>query len=118
VALDKMPTTLALIAIFAGLLLGCASAGTVSWYLLLSRSYRAVKNRIAIRLGQLVTLVSICGGLLLIQVFEAHLGIKRHSAPYYAAVWSFLFGSICVMFFSLRADLRWRKSVGLYRKAN
>jgi hypothetical protein len=113
-----MPTTLTLIAIFAGLLLGCASAGAVSWYLVLSRSYRAVKNRIAIRLGQLVTLVSICGGLLLIQVFEAHLGIKRHSAPYYAAVWSFLFGFICVMFLALRVDLRWQKSVGLYRKVN
>jgi zinc transporter ZupT len=114
-----MPTTLTLIAIFAGLLLGCASAGAVSWYLVLSRSYRAVKNRIAIRLGQLVTLVSICGGLLLIQVLEAHLRIKRHSASYYyAAVWSFLFGFICVMFLALRVDLRWQKSVGLYRKAN
>jgi hypothetical protein len=108
-----MPTTLTLIAIFWGLLLGCASAGAVSWYLLLSRSYRAVKNRIAIRLAQLVTLVSICGGLLLIHLLGAHLDIKPHSAPYYAAVWSFLFGFICVMFLALRADLRWQKSVGL-----
>lgn len=113
-----MPTTLTLIAIFAGLLLGCASAGAVSWYLLLSRSYRAVRNRTAIRLGQFVTLVSICGSLLLVQVSETHLGIKRHSAPYYSVIWSFLFGFICLLFFALRADLRWQKSVGLNGKAD
>jgi len=105
-----------LIAALAGILLGCALAGAMCWYLLLSRPYRKVNNRIAIRLGQLLALVSIGGGLLLLQVLDAQWGIKCHSSPYYAALWAYLFGWICVMFFTLRADLRWQKSVGLDRK--
>ena len=84
-------------------------------YLLLSRSYRKVNNRFVIHLGQLSVVISIAGGLFLIQVLGEQLGTKRHSSLYYAAFWAFILGCGCVIFFSLRADLRWQKSVGLDR---
>jgi hypothetical protein len=61
-------------------------------------------------------MISVGGGLLLHQVLDAPLDIKRHSSPYYAGLWAYLFVWIGVIFFALRADLRWQKSVGLYRK--
>jgi hypothetical protein len=105
-----------LIAALTGLLLGCASAGAMGWYLLLSRSYRKVNNRFAIRLGQLLAVICVGGGLFLLQVLDKQLYIKRHSSPYYVGVGGFLFGCVCIIFFALRADLRWQKSVGLDRK--
>jgi drug/metabolite transporter (DMT)-like permease len=111
-----MPKMVTVVATFAGLLLGCASAGAFGWYLLRSRSFRKMHNRFVIRLGQVLALISIGGGLFLIQVFDKYLGIKGHSPPYYAALWAYLGGFICVAFFALRADLLWQKSVGLSRK--
>lgn len=104
--------TVTLIIVFAGLLLGCASAALVGWSMLLSRSYRKANNRIAIRLCQFSVLISIGGGLLLIQVLERYLAVKWHSFSYYAAIWAYLTGCICVTFFALRADIRWQKSAG------
>jgi hypothetical protein len=105
-----------LIAALAGTLLGSAFSGAVGWYLLRSRSYRMVGNRLVIRFGQVVVFITMCGGLFLLQVFDGLMGIKRHSFPYYAAIYAYLFGCCCVLFFVLRAELRWRKSVGLDRK--
>jgi drug/metabolite transporter (DMT)-like permease len=105
-----------LIAALTGVLLGCVLAGAMCWYLVLSRPYRKESNRIATRLGQFLAVISVGGGLFLLQMRDTQLDIKRHSSPYYAAVWAYLFGWICIMFFALRADLRWQKSVGLDRK--
>jgi hypothetical protein len=107
--------TVILVAILAGLALGSGCAGAVGWSLILTRSHRIVKNRFVIRLGQVVVLISMCGGLLLLQVLDEYMDIKRHSPPYYAAVYAYIFGCICVLFFALRAELRWRKSVGVDR---
>jgi hypothetical protein len=105
--------TVTLIATLVGLLLGCASAGAVAWCLLFSRSHRKVNNRFVIHLAQLFVVIAIGGGLFLIQVFDDHLGIKRHSSPYYAAQFAYVISAACVMFLAVRAELRWRKSVGL-----
>ena len=110
--------TVTLIATLMGLILGCASVGAVAWCLLLSRSYRKVNNRFVIHLAQLFVVISIGGGLLLIQVFDEHLGIKRHSSPYHAAQFAYAVSAACVMFLAVRAELRWRKSVGLDRKVH
>jgi hypothetical protein len=108
--------TVTLIVILAGFLLGCASAALIGWSMLLLRTYR--DNRIAIRLYQFSVLISIGGGLLLIQVLEQYLAVKRHSHPYYAAIWAYITGSICATFFARRADIRWKKSIGPDRKTS
>ena len=108
--------TVSLIATLVGLLLGRASAGAASWCLLLSRSHRKVNNRFVIHLTQLFVVISIGGGLFLIQVFDEHLGIKPRSSPYYAAQFAYAISVVCVVFLAIRAELRWRKSVGLDRR--
>ncbi len=105
--------TATLIATFAGMLLGSAWAGAVGWYLLLTRSYRQVRNLIVIGLGYvLVGTVSI-GSLLLLFSFCDVMGIPRQSSSHYAALYAYTISSTCVMFFAVRAETRWRKSVGL-----
>jgi hypothetical protein len=101
-----------------GLALGTATAMVVRWYLLRSRSDRLLNNRFAIRLGQVVVVTAVCGGLLMLQVFHDRMGIKRHSASYYAAIYAFLFSCFTPLFFVLRGELRWRKSVQLEHKSS
>ena len=83
----------------------------------LSRSHRRVNNLLAIRLGQLLVVVSIGTGLLLITAFDEDFGIVRHSSPHYATLWAFVATCASGLFFALREDLRWQKSVGSDPKA-
>ena len=114
--IERSRMTDTLIGMFAGLLLGCASAGAVGWCLLLTRSYREVNNRLVIRFAQLFVAIAIGGGLMLTLTLIERLGIHRHSSQLYAALWAYIIGGMSVMFFALRADIRWQKSVGLDRK--
>ncbi len=104
-----MPVTL--MTSVAGILLGCTSAAAIGCIFLISRPYRRANNRIAIRLAQIFALISICGGLILIQILERHWCIRWHSSPYYAAIWSYLTGCIPSTFFILKADVRWQRSI-------
>jgi hypothetical protein len=108
--------TATLIAIFAGLLFGSAWVGAMGWYLLLTRSYRQVRNLIFIRLGQLLVGIVSIGTLLLLFSFCDAMGITRQSSPYDAALYAYATSSACAMFFAVRAEIRWRKSVGLDHK--
>jgi Ni/Fe-hydrogenase subunit HybB-like protein len=110
--------TVTLIASLEGLAVGCAAAAVASLCLLLSRSQRRVKNRFVMRLCQLLVLGSVIGGLLAIQVLEQLMHIKRHTTSYYAIIWGYLAGYFCVVFFALRADFRWQKSIGLDRETH
>lgn len=101
------------ILIVGGFTLGCASAGAVGCYMLYSRPYRKARNRIVIHSGQAFVLISFLGGLLLLQDLEQHFSIPRHSSSYYAAMYAHVLGLVCVVFFVLRAEFRWRRSVGL-----
>jgi hypothetical protein len=105
--------TVILIAIFAGLLLGSAWAGAVGWYFFLSRSYRQVRNLIVIGLGYLLIGTLGIGSLLLLFSFCDFMGIARQSFSHYAALYAYAISCACVVFFVGRAELRWRKSVGI-----
>jgi hypothetical protein len=105
--------TAGLIAISAGLLLGSAWAATVGGYLLLTRSYRQVRNLIVIGFGYLVVGTVSIGSLLLLFLFCDIMGFVRPSPSYHAALYSYAFSSTCVVFLAGRAESRWRKSVGL-----
>ena len=108
--------TSAIIAIFAGLMLGCVSSGVVDCYLLLSRSYRKLNNRFVIHFGQLLAVISVGGGLFLLLFLSDGLGIQRRSSPYYSSLYAYAIGCVCVMFFAARKEIRWRKSSGPDRK--
>jgi hypothetical protein len=102
-----------LIAIFAGLLLGSAWAGAVGWYFFLSRSYRQVRNLIVIGLGYLLVGTLGIGSLLLLFSFCDFMGVHHRSSSGNAALYAYTISCACVVFFVGRAELRWRKSVGL-----
>lgn len=108
--------TSAIIATFAGLMLGCVSSGVVDCFLLLSRSYRKLNNRFVIHFGQLLAVISVGGGLVLLFFLCDRLGIQRRSSPYYSSLYAYAIGFICVMFFAARREIRWRRSTGLDRK--
>ena len=74
-----------------------------------------VHNQFVIRLGQIIVLATMVGGLFLLHLFDERLGIRRHSPPQYVATYAYVFGCICVLFFVLRAERRWRKSARLDR---
>ena len=89
----------------------------MGWYLLLTRSYRQVRNLIFIRLGQLLVGILSIGTLLLLFSFCDAMGIIRQSSPYDAALYAYTISCTCVILFVVRAEIRWRKSVGLDDKA-
>ena len=103
-----------LILIVGGLALGCATAGAIGLYLLLSSRYRKARNRIAIRFGQVFVAVSALTSLLLLQELEQHFSLARHSSAYYSAMYAYVFGLLCGMVLVLRAEFRWRRSAGLF----
>jgi hypothetical protein len=108
--------TATLIATFAGLLFGSAWAGAVGWYLLLTRSYRQVRNLIVIRLGYLLVGTVSIGSLLLLLSLCDVMGIARQSFSLNAALYAYTISCACVAFFVGRSEIRWRKSVGLDHK--
>jgi hypothetical protein len=108
--------TLTLIATFAGLLFGSIWAGAVGEYLLLTRSYRQNRNLVVIGLGYLLVGTVSIGSLSLLLLFCGTMGIVRHSLPDNAAVCAYAISSACVLLFAGRAELPWRRSVGLYDK--
>jgi hypothetical protein len=105
-----------LIATFAGLLFGGAWTATVGCYLLLTRSYRRVRNPIVIGLGYLLVGTVGIGSLLLLLSLCDAMGIARQSSSLYTGLDTYAISSACVMFFVGRSEIRWRKSVGLYDK--
>ncbi|HTQ60326.1 MAG TPA: hypothetical protein VMI32_08895 [Candidatus Solibacter sp.] len=102
---------------FAGLLFGIAWGGGAASFLIFTRSYRMANKRLMVHLGQIVVLATGVGWLLLLQLFDERIGIKRHSLPQYVAAYACFCGWIFVLFFAVRAERRWRKLVGLDSKA-
>jgi hypothetical protein len=113
---EKM--SVSLIATVAGFIVGCSAAGAIGLCVLFSRPYRKENNRFAIHLAQIFVVASICGSLLLIQILDGRLGVEHHSPSYYAFRGAYLIALICAVFFVLKADLRWQKSVGMGKKTN
>lgn len=73
------------------------------------------RNQFAIRLGQLLVGVLGIGSLLLLSKVWEKIGIVVHSPPRHMSLYAFALSSGCIMFFAVRAEIRWRKSSGLDR---
>lgn len=106
-----MNVTLTLIT--SGFAVGFASGGLIWLYMLLSRPYRRIRSRIVIHVGQAFVGISGIAGLLVVQELEQRFSIERHSSSHYALLYAYLFGLLCVVVFTLGAEFRWRRSVGL-----
>jgi xanthine/uracil permease len=102
-----------LVLIIGGLLLGCAAAGVIGLYMLRSRPARKARNRLVILLGQVVVAVSALTSLVILQKLEQFFSVVRHSSAYYSAMYAYVLGLLCGVFFVLRAEFRWRRASGL-----
>jgi hypothetical protein len=85
--------------------------------LFFTRSSRRARNQYVIRLGQLLVGALAIGSLLLLSRLWEQIGLVLHSSAYYMSLYAFVVSSVCVMFFAVRAEARWRKSSGLDQKS-
>jgi hypothetical protein len=106
-----------LILILGGLTIGCATAGAIGAYMLLSRPYRKARNRLAIHFGQVFVAVSALTGLVMLQKLEQFFSVVRHSSAYYSAMYAHVLALLCGVFFVLRSEFRWRRASGLVTPA-
>ena len=110
-----MVFTLSLILFGAGI--GALLSGLFGSYLVVTRSYRRVRNPLAIGFGYILFIwSSVASLLLLIRVLEG-LGVQRHSSERDAALYSYTVALACGVFLAGRGEVRWRKSVGLDDKS-
>jgi ABC-type nitrate/sulfonate/bicarbonate transport system permease component len=114
--LEKM--SVSLIATVTGFIVGCSAAGAIGLCMLFSRPYRKENSRFANHMAQILCVASICGSLLVIQMLDVRLGVEHHSPSYYAVRAAYLIAFISVVFFVLRADLRWQKLAGMGKQTN
>lgn len=104
---------LTLILVLVGVGLGGLASGSMAWYLVITRSYRRVRNPLAIGFGYIFFMGLSVGSLLLIIEGLKWLGVARHSSQRDAALYAYAVGLACGVFIAGRGEARWRKSVGL-----
>jgi hypothetical protein len=110
-----MALTLILVSFGAGL--GGLASGSMAWYLVITRSYRRVRNPLAIGFGYIFSMGSSVGSLLLMIEGLEWLGVPRHSSQRDATVYAYAVGLACGVFIAVRGEARWRRSVGLDDKS-
>jgi hypothetical protein len=107
-----------LIGVLAGLVVGLLLGGLAAVYLFFTRSFRRAANRYVIHFGQLLLGASPIGGILLLARFWEQVGIVRRSSSGSASLYAFVLGYGCSVFFTIRAEIRWRKATGQSRSSN
>jgi len=96
--------------IIAGLVLGVSWTCLVAAFLYQTRSSRMARNQHVIRLGQILVGGLAVGSLLLLAKLSQRVGLASHTSAHYLSLYAFAFSSSCVIFFTARAEIRWRKS--------
>ena len=89
--------------------IGCAATGIPGLCFWFSRSYRKAKNRVAILLCQLSVMISVLGGLFLLEKLE-RIAAPDNKSVRESALYAFLVGLFSVGFFVMRSEIFWRGS--------
>ena len=110
----KMPLTL--IAVLFGAGFGGLVPALWAWYLMASRAYRRARNLLVFGLGYFFLVGISVGSLLLMFRAVDGLGVARHSSQHYAALYSYTASLAGSMYFCVRSEIRWRRSIGLHDK--
>lgn len=106
------PVDAMLIAAAVGLIVGTICFGVLALSLWFTRSYRQARNPIV--LGLLYLLFPALGiGSLILRALNESLGIVRQSTAYYVELYCYAGAGAVVVFFAIRAEMRWRRSIGL-----
>jgi hypothetical protein len=104
-----------LVAVLAALMIGGAFSGVMALLLVVTRPYRRGLNRPVIHFGQLLAAGLGVGSVLLVLKTCDGLGLKPHTNQWYAAILAFAIGMVGGEIPTIRAEIRWRKSVGLWQ---
>jgi hypothetical protein len=102
-------------AALAGLLIGSALSGLTTCLFLVTRSYRRTLNRFVVHSMQFVFLGTVVGSILLLGKICDRLHIEPHSDAWSAALFAFLIPFASGVILIIRAEIKWRKSAGLWR---
>jgi hypothetical protein len=106
-----------MILVFGGFAIGCFWAGAVGCSMLVTRTYRKERNRIAIHSTQACVLVSLVASIVLLRDLIDYFSIPPRSSSYYAALYAYVSGLVCVILLVIKAEFRWRRSAGLISAA-
>jgi hypothetical protein len=102
-----------LIACVAGLFVGVLFYSIIGWLLWVTRPYRKARNPVVLGLLYLLSPAIAIGSLLLLRQLDKSLGIAPRSTFYYPGLYSYVAGITTVAAIAIRAESRWRKSIGL-----
>ena len=102
-----------LIACVAGLFVGVVCYGSMGWLLWFTRPYRKARNLFVLGLLCVVFTATAIGSLLLLSQLDKRLAIAPRSTFYYPGLYSYVVGVASAAIIAIRAENRWRKSIGL-----
>jgi hypothetical protein len=102
-----------LMACVAGLIVGVLCYGALGWLLWLTRPYRKARNPFALGLLYVLFPAIGIGSLLLLRQLDESLGVAPRSTSHYSELYSYVVGLAAVAVIAIRAEIRWRKSIGL-----
>lgn len=104
----------------AGILIGGALSGVTALLFIATRPYRRVSNRLVIHSTQLLFLALMIGSLLLLDKIPSRLGIEPHmphTYHWFDPISGFGIAMIVGVVLTIRAEAKWRKSVGLWQRS-
>lgn len=104
----------------AGILIGGALSGATALLFIATRPYRRVSNRLVIHSTQLLFIALLIGSLLLLDKVGSRLGIEPHmphTFQWFDGISGFGIAMILGMVLTFRAEIKWRKSVGLWQRS-
>jgi hypothetical protein len=103
-----------------GILIGGALSGATALLFIATRPYRRVSNRLVIHSTQLLFLALMIGSLLLLDKIPSRLGIEPHmphTYHWFDPISGFGIAMIVGVVLTIRAEAKWRKSVGLWQRS-
>jgi MFS family permease len=98
-----------LLGLFLGLLTGLVAAT----FFFFARPLRRVHGKLSILLGAVLVGGSAIGSIILLAVIGDRFGVSRRSDQHYVSLYAFTLAFSVLVALTLRADLKWRKSIGL-----
>jgi len=108
------------LAFSAGILIGGALSGATALLFIATRPYRRALNRLVIHSTQLLFIALVVGSLLLLDKIPSRLGIEPHmphTYHWFDPISGFAIATIIGVVLTFHAEIKWRKSVGLWQRS-
>jgi hypothetical protein len=100
-------------AILLGLFFGSLTGLVVATFFFFARPLRRMHGKLSILLGAALMGGSVIGSIILLAVIGDRFGVGPRSDKHYFSLYAFTLAFGVLMALTLRADLKWRKSIGL-----